>query len=93
MNERNLQTVEEFVVNGWRTASPARLSEELTSVYKETHRLVDEYPFFLEEDGLKMVTVDKYGQAEKILINDILNRDGYIGKAEGKVFDKLETWV
>lgn len=93
MNERNLQTVEEFVVNGWRNTSPARLTSEITSVYKETHRLVDEYPYYLEDEGLKMIAVDEYGQPEKILINDILSRSGYLGQAEGKVFDDLESWA
>lgn len=92
MNERNLQTVEEFVVNGWRTSSPTRLAEEITSVYKETHRLVDEYPYYLEEDGLKMIAVDQNGQLEKVLINNVLNRSGYLGSAEGKIFDELESW-
>lgn len=93
MNERNIKTVEEFVENGWRSTSPLRLVEEIISVHNETHRITDEYPYYLGQDGLKMVTTNERGETETVLINDIISRNGYLGKTEGMVFDQLEDWA
>lgn len=82
----NRKTVEDFVP-GFRSTDGEMRVEHIVSVYKETHRLTDNWPYYVDDGG---IFVESDGK--KTYIKDIVSSHGYPEAAESEVLKKLEDW-
>jgi len=83
MNKENLIVSSRFV-ESWEKTPRERLVPEIISLFKETHRQADNYHLL----SINGKIVDPETRQE---VN--IDRTSYIGKSEGKHFDKLEKWA
>jgi len=92
-NERNLQTIENFVP-AWKNAPDQVRIDGIISTYKETHRLTDNWPYYFDIGGV-FIQLSKENQEkpEKIYIKDLIKKDGYPEKSEADIFNQLENWI
>jgi hypothetical protein len=86
-NERNLQTVENFVP-AWKNTPDQVRVEGIISTYKETHRITDNWPYYTDENGI-FIRIKE----EKIYVKDLIKKDGYPENTEADIFCQLENWV
>lgn len=83
----NRKTVEDFVP-GFRSTDGEMRVEHIISVYKETHRLVDNWPYYIDGYG---IFVESDGK--KTYVKDIVASEEYPESAEALVLEKLENWA
>ncbi len=83
----NRKTVEDFVPGLKSTESKMRL-EHIVSVYKETHRLADNWPYYIDDAGIYVET-----KGSKVYVKDIVKGSSYPESAEKKVLEDVEAWA
>ena len=92
-DERNLQTVENFVPAWKKTPNQLRI-EGIISTYKETHRLTDNWPYYADDSGIFIRLIkENQKDPEKIYVRNLIKKDGFPEDAEAEILDQLESWV
>lgn len=86
--KENLQTVSNFVDNGWRNADRSRIVEEIISTSNETHRQADPWNYYVDKDGLFVISDNK-----KIYVKDVVKKSGSPERQEFETLTKLESWA
>jgi hypothetical protein len=74
----------------WLATPEGRRIDEIISVFKESNRLVDGWPYFLDEKGI--FVKDESLPEEKNYVKSLIDKRSYLGALEAKVFDSLESW-
>jgi hypothetical protein len=94
ITESNVRTIEGFVPIWQSTQDQQRTTDEIISVFKETHRLVDEWPYYSDREGI-FIKLRNEGQErpDRVYIKDIICKKGYPERAEADVLTQLERWI
>lgn len=91
-SERNLRTIEEFVP-GWRSTPDQLRTAGIISVFKETHRLVDNWPYYSDGGGIFVWSGNEGQERSKVYIKDVISKEGYPESIEADVLAQLENWI
>ena len=74
-------------INNWFGKPKEQVAEELASYALETRRIPDSYYFMIDKDG------DLFHPSAQVKVKDLVRRDSFVGEAEGRAFDAIESWV
>ena len=83
----NTYTVSKY---NWGDLSAAVVKDYATTVYKESHRLPDDWTFLIKEDGLFDIKRDGY---VRDIVKDYPHPNLYLRKLEDQIIEVMDSWA